>query len=199
MKKIIALLAAAMLFAVALTACSNGEQKPETSTTTTEAKPEESGKDQEGSESDEGATQKILDAIKQAYGDDYLPNTEIPEELLKSSYGLDPETYTEIAAEMPMISAHVDTVIIVKAASGKSGDVMAALNAYHDRLVNESLQYPQNIAKVNAAQVVANRDYVAFIMLGAIDERGNASDSEKAEFAGKQVQIGVDAFNAYFD
>ena len=202
MKKIIALLSAAMLFAAMLTSCSEGKQDTDGSTTPTEAAPENGGSQDEnggGSESDDGAAQKILDAIKEAYGEDYLPNTPIPEELLSGTYGLDPDTYTEIAAEMPMISANVDTVIIVKAASGKTGDIKAALTAYHDRLVNESLQYPQNVAKVNAAQVVANRDYVAFIMLGKIDERGNASDSERAEFAEEQVKIGIDAFNAYFD
>lgn len=206
MKKIIALFASLTLLAAAITACSdNKDDSPELTTTATQ--PEGSG-DQDkddgqdgngGSEADEGAAQKILDAIKQAYGDDYIPDTPIPEELLSGSYGLDPESYTEVAAEMPMISANVDTVIIVKAASGKSGDVKAALTAYHDKLVTESLQYPQNVAKVNAAQVVADGDYVAFIMLGAYDERENASDSERAEFAEEQVQIGVDAFNAYFD
>ena len=208
MKKFIALFAAAAMLAAVFTACSNDDQKPEeTTTTAADNQPEESGSDNEGgseneggnNETEEGATQKILDAIKAAYGDDYAPNTEIPEELLKDMYGLDPDTYTEVAGEMPMISTNVDTVIIVKAASGKAGDVQAALNAYRDYLINESLQYPMNVAKVNATKVVANGDYVAFLLLGAMDERDDASDSERAEFAEEQVKKGVDAFNGYFD
>ena len=213
MKKIIAIFAAAALFAAALTACSNNDQKPEdssssSSSTTPQQQENEgdqsvdttAGEDEGDSSTDEeGATQKILDAIKAAYGDNYAPNTEIPEELLSGTYGLDADSYTEVAAEMPMISTNVDTVIIVKAASGKSGDVQAALNSYRDYPINESLQYPMNVAKVNAAKVVANGDYVAFLLLGAMDERDDASDSERATFAEEQVQIGVDAFNAYFE
>lgn len=215
MKKLIAIFAAAALFAAALTACSNNDQKPEdssSSSSTTTPPQQENEDDQsvdttegegegegEGDSDKEGATQQILDAIKAAYGDDYAPNAEIPEELLSSMYHLDPDSYTEVAAEMPMISTNVDTVIIVKAASGKAGDVQAALNSYRDYLVNESLQYPMNVAKVNAAKVVANGDYVAFLLLGAYDDRDDASDSERATFAEDQVQIGVDAFNAYFE
>ena len=214
MKKIIALFAAAAMLAAVFTACSDNEQKPEeTTTTAADNQPEESGSEDEGgsdneggseneggdNESEDGATRKILDAIRAAYGDDYLPNTEIPEDILSSMYGLDPDTYTEVAAEMPMISTNVDTVIIVKAASGKAGDVQGALNAYRDALINDSFQYPMNVAKVNASKVVANGDYVAFLLLGAIDERDDASDSERAEFAEEQVNKGVDAFNGYFD
>lgn len=222
MKKFIAIFVAAALFASALTACSNNnDQKPEdsssSSTSTTpeqqenegdqsadntdgEGEGEGEGENEGGNPSDEeGATQQILDAIKAAYGDNYAPNAEIPEELLESMYNLDPDSYTEVAAEMPMISTNVDTVIIVKAASGKAGDVEASLNSYRDYLINESLQYPMNVAKVNAAKVVANGDYVAFLLLGAMDDRDDASDSERATFAEEQVQIGVDAFNAYFE
>ena len=213
MKKFIAIFVAAAMMTAAFTACSNdSEQEPEnsssTSSTPAEGQPEESGSEDEGgsnegeggsSADEEGATQKILDAIKEAYGDDYAPNSEIPEELLSGMYGLDPDTYTEVAGEMPMISTSVDTVIIVKAANGKAGDVKAALESYRDYLINESLQYPMNVAKVNATKVVANGDYVAFLLLGAYDDRDDASDSERAEFAEEQVQKGVDAFNAYFD
>ena len=220
MRKFIAIFVAAALCAAVFTACSDSEQKPEeTTTTAAENQPEESGSDEAGgsedeggsddeggsedeggdNESEDGAAQKILDTIRAAYGDNYLPNAEIPEEILTSMYGLDPDTYTEIAAEMPMISTNVDTVIIVKAADGKTGDVKAALDAYRDSLVNDSFQYPMNVAKVNASKVVANGDYVAFLLLGAIDERDDASDSERAEFAEEQVKIGVDAFNGYFD
>ena len=165
---------------------------------------EGSDSDNEGGDSSDdnagdSATQKIVTAIKDAYDPDTIPYIDmLPEELIGDMYGLDADTYTEVTAHVAMISTYVDTVVVVKAAEGKTGDVEAALNAYHDRLVNESLQYPINVEKVNAAQVVTNGDYVAFIMLGAIDEREDASDSDRAEFAQQQTKIGVDAFNAYF-
>lgn len=164
----------------------------------------DNGDNEGGDSSDDNAgdsvTQKIVEAIKGAYDPDTIPYIDtLPEELIGDMYGLDADTYVEVTAHVAMISTYVDTVVVVKAAEGKTGDVEAALNAYHDRLVNESIQYPINVEKVNAAQVVANGEYVAFIMLGAIDEREDASDSERAEFAQEQTKIGVDAFNAYFD
>lgn len=217
MKKFFALFVTAALLAASLTACGNSGQTEDqgngSSSSTTPGEPENNG-DQGGDTSDvgdnggnednadneEGVTQNIVDAIKGAYDPDTLPFIDmLPEELISDLYGLDPSTYTEVTANVPMISTYVDTVIVVKAASGKAGDVEAALNAYHDKLVNESIQYPINVEKVNAAKVVTNGDYVAFIMLGAIDEREDASDGERADFAQEQIQIGVDAFNAYFN
>ena len=219
MKKFIAIFVTAAMLAATFSACSsNDDQKPDdssSSTTTTTPQEQENeggndnegdgdnegeGEDEGGSNSDEeGVTQKIVDAIKGAYDPDSIPFIDaLPEELIDDTYGLEPDTYIEVTAHVPMISTFVDTVVVVKAAEGKAGDVEAALKAHHDRLVNESIQYPMNIEKVNAGQVVANGDYVAFIMLGAIDEREDASDSERTEFAQEQTKIGVDAFNAYF-
>ena len=220
MRKFIAIFVAAAMMTAAFTACSSNDQKPEdsssSSTTTTpqeqenegdqseDTTAEEEGGEPEGDGGDsadmESVTQQIVNDIKAAYDPDSIPFIDmLPDDMIDDMFGLDADTYTEVTAHIPMISTFVDTVVVVKAASGKVGDVEAALNAYHDRLVNESIQYPMNIAKVNAGQVVANGDYVAFIMLGAIDEREDASDSERAEFAEEQTKIGVDAFNAYFD
>jgi hypothetical protein len=58
------------------------------------------------------------------------------------------------------------------------------------------MQYPVNIAKVNAAKVVTQGSYVAFIMAGDVNRNADATDDEKTKFAEEQAQIGVDAFNA---
>ena len=221
MKKFIAIFVAAAMLAATFTACSSSDdgQPDDSSSSSSSTTPEEqenegdqsednsgnegdnSGENNGGDSSDaESVTQQIANEIKAAYDPDSIPFIDmLPEELINDRYGLDPDSYTEITAQVPMISTFVDTVVVVKAADGKAGDVEAALNAYHNSLVEESIQYPMNVAKVNAGKVVANGDYVAFIMLGAIDDREDASDSERAEFAEQQTQIGVDAFNAYFD
>ena len=209
------------MLAATFTACSSSDdgQPDDSSSSSSSTTPEEqenegdqsednsgnegdnSGEDDGSDSSDaESVTQQIANEIKAAYDPDSIPFIDmLPEELINDRYGLDPDSYTEITAQVPMISTFVDTVVVVKAADGKAGDVEAALNAYHNSLVEESIQYPMNVAKVNAGKVVANGDYVAFIMLGAIDDREDASDSERAEFAEQQTQIGVDAFNAYFN
>lgn len=228
MRKFIAIFAAAAMLTAALTACSNdNEQEPEnssssTSSTTPEDQPDDDSFGGFGDEGDddgnddnssdvgageggdtadvESVTQQIVNEIKAAYDPDTIPFIDmLPEDMVGDMYGLEADTYTEVTAHVAMISTYIDTVVVVKAAEGKVGDVEAALNSYHDYLVNESLQYPINVEKVNSAQVVKNGDYVAFIMLGAIDEREDASDSDRAAFAEEQTKIGVDAFNAYFD
>lgn len=206
MKKVICIMAAAVMMSAAFAGCSDNEKNGGGTTdlsTSAETKAEESGGSSEtatetGGEEADNTVEKIADRIKAAYGDNYLPNTDIPPEILKSLLGLEDDSYTEIFAQQPMIGAHPDMLIIAKAASGKTGELKSKLEQYRDKLVNETMQYPMNIAKVNASRVVADGDYVAFILLGAINENDNASEAEQARFAEEQVMIGVEAFKGYF-
>ncbi len=208
MKKIAVLILVCSLL-TSLAGCSSGnEDKPEgtpdNGTSSATAAPaesdNESGEETNApEEGEESSVKKIAQAIKDAYGENYLPDMEVPKELVDTTFGLEKDSYTDVFAETPMISAHPDTLIVVKAVNGKTGDVKAKLEKYRDYLVNESLQYPGNIAKVNASQVVANGDYAAFILLGAINENEDASEEEQKKFAEEQTKIGVDAFKAYFD
>lgn len=208
MKKIAVLILVCSLL-TSLAGCSSGnEDKPEgtpdNGTSSATAAPAESDNESgEGTnapeEGEESSVKKIAQAIKEAYGENYLPDMEVPKELVDTTFGLEKDSYTDVFAETPMISAHPDTLIVVKAVNGKTGDVKAKLEKYRDYLVNESLQYPGNIAKVNASQVVANGDYAAFILLGAINENEDASEEEQKKFAEEQTKIGVDAFKGYFD
>ena len=223
MKKIICIALMAAMTAAAITACGNNGTADTTTTestttaeatteTTTEATTEatsettaaseETPADTDASDNEEADTSSttdvILGKIREAYGDDYLPNELIPGEMIESVFGLTEDMYSAVTAEMPMISAYPDTVVVVEAKEGKIDDVEAALNAYRDYQVNEALQYPMNVAKVNASKVVKNGNFVAFIMAGAIDERGDVSDEDMASFAQEQTQIGIDAFNSCF-
>lgn len=223
MKKILSIVIAAALLVSTLAACSNDSDNGENNnTTTTSAATENTDNTSDTTENTEstsdtaenteattedsadntasaGETSKILAAIRDAYGDNYLPNMEIPEEYLNATLGIEQGTYTEFSAEMPMISAHPDLAVIVKAADGKAADVKEKLEAYRTYLIEESMQYPMNQAKVNAVKIVENGDYLALLLLGEIDDREDASDDDRASFAEEQVQIGVDAFNAYFN
>lgn len=212
MKKIIALIAALAVI-TALTACNGNENADDNNTTT----PQSSNTSENNADNNENTsgnaentdtsedepsadteTAKILAAISKAYGDNFLPNMEFPQEMIADTYGIKEDTYTEITVQVPMISMHPDTVIIVKAAAGKGDDVKAALEDYKTYLIEESMQYPMNAAKVNATKVVENGDFYALLMLGAPDDRDDPTDAEMAEYAEQQVKIGVDAFNGYF-
>lgn len=212
MKKTICMMAAAAMILAAVAGCSNDGGSANGSTTPAATVSEaataantsanEGGDEtapENGGEESEGTVGKIADKIIAAYGDNYMPNMDIPTEMLQSLVGLEPDSYTEIFAQQPMISAHPDILIIAKAASGKTDEVKSKLEKYQDYLVNESMQYPMNVAKVNASKIVSNGDYVAFILLGAINENEDSSEEEQAAFAEEQTSIGVNAFKAYFE
>lgn len=109
----------------------------------------------------------IKNALVETFGDNYWPNSEIPADMLQELCGIAPEMYEEYYAEMPMISTNVDTVIIVKAKEDQITAVEDALNAYRDMLVNDSMQYPMNVGKIQASRIETFGQYVCFVQLGA--------------------------------
>ncbi len=188
---------------------SDESEEPDESSTPDESSSPEESKESEESESTEEstapeddenktATEKVLQAIKNVYGESYLPNTPIEQELLETQYGLSSDTYVEAAGEVPMISTNPDTVLVVKAVTGKEGDVKAALEAYRSKLINDSANYPMNLEKINAAKVESEGEYVAFLLVGANDDRANATADARTSFAEYQVNKAVTAFHDYF-
>lgn len=65
-----------------------------------------------------------------------------------------------------MISVHVETFVGIKAKEGKAGDVAKELEAYRKKQIEEAVQYPMNMTKLEASQVITHGDYVFFVMLG---------------------------------
>ncbi|MGN0598128.1 MAG: DUF4358 domain-containing protein [Ruminiclostridium sp.] len=215
MKKIICIALMAAMTAIAVTACgNNGTADTTTTASTTEAATEATTTEATTTEATtEGTTDTsvseeapdtssttdvVIAKIREAYGENYLPNMLVPGDMIEDMFGLTADMYNAITAETPMISTHVDTVIVVEAKEGQADAVESALNAYRDSKVNDEMQYPMNVAKVNASRVVRNGNFVAFILAGAYDDRQDATDEERAVFAEEQTQIGVDAFNSCF-
>ena len=111
-----------------------------------------------------------MEAVKKAVtdllGEDYFPNMPLDPEMLEQMVGITPDMYEDYLAEVPMISANVDTLIVVKAAEGQADTVEATLNAYRDTKVGDTMQYPQNVGKIQASKVGRAGDYVIFTLLG---------------------------------
>lgn len=141
----------------------------------------------------------ILSAVKEAYGDSYLPDTEMPEEMLAAEFPIDSSLVEEMKAECSMVSFHPDRVVIVKAKAGKGGVVKKLLEQVKEDKIENEVQYPANLAKVMSAQVVQQGDYAAFLLVGAVDENMDASQEEAVKFAQKEVQKAVDAFYLMFE
>lgn len=106
-------------------------------------------------------------AVAEEFGENYWPQMALAEADMEGLTGLTADSYEELVAEMPMISVNVDTLMIVKAKEGKAADVEKVLNDYRDRLVNDTMQYPMNIGKIQASKVAVYGNYVCFVQLGA--------------------------------
>lgn len=146
----------------------------------------------------EPPVEDILKAVQEAYGEDYLPDSDLDEEMLSQFMGIDTTLMESFAAQMPMISAHPDLVVIAKAAEGKGDALEEELLRVRTALVEDQMIYPMNIAKTQACRVVRKGDYAALLLVGAVDMREDATEEEQLSFAKEEVQKAVDAFEGCF-
>lgn len=148
--------------------------------------------------------------IKEAYGESYLPTEPMEGTDLNARYGLTEDMYTELIAEFPMISINVDEFVAVHAAEGKGGDVKAALENYQKTLKENTMQYPMNVPKIQASQVITHGDYTFFVMLSFMDDPSGdgaitsiddaaVSEEEALKKAQQDNQTAIDIINRYFE
>lgn len=182
MKKTVCLIVA-LTAAIVLGGCSKGEQSPQD--TTEEAVVVD--------------IEEIHKAVQDAYGEDYIPNMPYDAQLFSDIFGVTDEMYDSFIAEGPMISTNVDTFVAVDAKDGKGEEVEEALNQYRTHLQEDSMQYPMNMPKVQAASVVRHGDYVFFVMLGVIPmESLDEGDEAALQAAQENNQIALDVIDGYF-
>lgn len=185
-KQLTAVIMAASLALASLTGCSSPSAGKEPTSQETEAAVSVSLDD-------------VLNKVKEAYGEDYIPSTAMDEQMLNDIIGLSPELYESYVAEMPMISTFVETFIGVKAKEGQGDGVEKALTEYRDRLVNDTMQYPMNVSKIQASQVVRHGDYVFFVMLGGPDDAALEQGDEAAlKSAEENNKIAIDVVDGFF-
>lgn len=127
-----------------------------------------------------GLKAAVVDAVGQ---DEYWPNMPMDGEMLKMAYGIEPDMYDDFMAETPMISANVDALVIIKAKEGQVDAVFDKMTAYRESLVNDTMQYPMNLSKIQASQVEKEGNYVIFLLLG-----GSAVEEDNEENAIKLCQ-----------
>lgn len=122
----------------------------------------------------ESSLMYLRDAVAEALGEDYWPDCVMEPEYVQDLYGLKPDMYEDIFVETPMIGTNVDTLIIVQAKKDRVEDVEKALNTYREGEINNTMQYPMNIGKVQASRIETIDNYVLFIQLG-----GSSVDAEE--------------------
>lgn len=146
------------------------------------------------------SVKKLHDAIAKAYGDNYTANYSLTQDELNERFGLNASWYKAASADVPMMSAHVDTLVIVRSKNTKSKKkIKKALNAYREQLVNDTMQYPANQCKLQASRVYVKKDYVFFITLGFIESSAEeVSEEDQIAAYQEQNQIAIDAIDALF-
>lgn len=183
MKKKVAFMLFMSVLVLSVTAC-GGKQEDgsasatqETGMTVTETAEEKPMSAEEVAETLQSAKEAVINAL----GDNYWPDSEIPEEMLNDTFGVSADLYDGYLGESPMISVNVDTLLIIHAKDGKVEEVENALNAYRDQMVNDTMQYPMNLGKIQASRIERVGDYVCFVQLGA--------DTSAAEEQGEEAVI----------
>lgn len=144
------------------------------------------------------AVGRIFDKIQEAYGDDYLPDTDMDAQTLQEEFALDLAQIDKYKAQVSGVSTHPDCLLVIKAKQGYGEEVEAQLNKAQQKQIEDAIVYPANSAKINASRVVRRGDYLAFILLGAINNDADMTEQQAAEFAAAQTQRGVDAFEDMF-
>ncbi|MCH5338935.1 MAG: DUF4358 domain-containing protein [Acetatifactor sp.] len=166
MKKLIALLSVSVL-ALGIMGC-GADQSGVGGSDVEESGVEESGVDESGGEEYRTVEMSaIKDAIVEELGDDYWPNMPLDSDMLEGFIGVTSDMYEDFLAEIPMISTNVDTLIVVRAKEDQVDAVEKAMNDYRDAKVSDTMQYPQNLGKIQASKVARLGNYVIFVQLGA--------------------------------
>lgn len=135
----------------------------------------------------------IYQAVKEAYGEQYLPDMLLSEDDIQVLYGIEPDWCEEFLVEVPRMSAHVDTFLAVKAKPEHLSEVSEAVNTYVENLKNDTMQYPMNLNKIAASSVVTMGDYVFYIMLGTLTSEQEDWDEDKQVAAYEERnQVAID-------
>ncbi len=163
-----------------------------------------------GSDSEEPSTKKVIvkdvdinevaNKVKEAYGQDYIPDMEYDKVDLEVTFGIEEDMYDAIVAEGPIVAFNIDTFIAVKAKEGMADKVEKALENYKEYLINEGALYPANVCKIQAAKVLRYGDYVFFTCLGVIPQSmSDKSDEEIVDYAKEQNQKSINAIESFFE
>ena len=202
MKRILSLVLVAVCV-MGMAACGKGDDKNTTTTTTTT--PNLTTTSNPAAMPEQTTTpvsvelKDIHEAVKAAYQDAYLPNMELDSEYIFIETSVEADMYSEAIVEVPMIGFHPDKFIAFKAAEGKADALEEALNAYRDNLINNEHQYPANVERVQASQVIRHGNYIFFILLGPLSDEFMDLDSDsRLKEAQKNMQIAVDVINGFF-
>ncbi len=143
---------------------------------------------QPDSEADVSATiDNIHKAVKEMFGENYIPDFEFDETMIEEQFGIKAEWYDGIIAEGPMIRVNVEKLIVAHATEGHFEDLYNALTAYQESIQADLRQYPINLPKIQGSVVDSQDNYVFFIMLGSSENEDENAAIEECREINEQV------------
>lgn len=137
--------------------------------------------------------QSYKDAVVGVLDTNYFPEMMVPADLMEVNYGVTADMYDDYFGEVPMMATNIDTLLIVKAKDGKVEDVQNALNAYRDTMLEDTMQYPMNLSKIQGSKIETIDNYVILAMLGgdnmeAMEEGDEAAIKHSQEQNDKAIE-----------
>lgn len=152
----------------------------------------------------------VVNTMKNTYGENYLPSMALDQESFNMMVGLTSDMYDEFFAEMPMMSMHVDSLFVVKTQDVDA--VKTVFETYRQGLIEDTMQYPMNVPKIQNSAVYVNGDYVIFYMLGGYttetvevtegmtdEEILNAEEAIQNAYYLSQMNLGKNALDKLFE
>lgn len=112
------------------------------------------------------ALESAHDAVKQEYGDFYIPSKVISLESLKDTYGISMKYVEDYIAESAMMSTHADIFMGFKVKSGKVDLIKEELIRYKESLLVMYKDDKVKLAKIEASEVFRYGNYVFYMVLG---------------------------------
>ena len=148
------------------------------------------------------AADSIAAVLIDTYGEAYLATQMMDASMIEMMYGITADMYDDCFAAMPMMMGHVDEVVMLHATD--VAPLLEKLNARKDALANDMFQYPANLPRLAAIDVVDfENGWVGLFILGgqadiALQEEWGEDTDKAVTYYTEQNKKGIDALKQYF-
>ena len=148
------------------------------------------------------AADSIAAVLIDTYGEAYLATQMMDASMIEMMYGITADMYDDCFAAMPMMMGHVDEVVMLHASDVTP--LLAKLNERKDVLANDMFQYPANLPRLAAIDVVDfENGWVGLFILGgqadmALQEEWGEDTDKAVTYYTEQNKKGIDALKQYF-
>lgn len=125
----------------------------------------------------------LHEAIKDTYGDFYIPSRAIEDEELVLNYGISMDYVESYIAESAMMSTYADVFLSFKAVKGKADVIESELETYRGDLLEKFSDNKAVYAKIETSEVFRYGDYVIYMVVGQNSDIFNADETTYHEQA----------------